>query len=107
MLINEAFHPERAKVLAVKEYLDKMFKRTSSFDIVDGYPKKIGSVALMGGSEALKIMDYEEALLMLDDHFHDMIKDDKDRRKFLGAVLKYWYTKDITPEGILPVNVIK
>lgn len=106
-IISESFHPEREKVLAVKEYLDSTFKRTASDDIVDGYPEKIPSVALMSvNGEPLKILTMRELLIMLDDKFHMMISDKHDRREFLKAVIKDWFNRDISREGLLTVNVL-
>lgn len=106
-ILDESFHPERGKVLIVKKYLDDTFRRTSSDDIVDGYPKKITSVALIGtNGEALKVLEMSELLSMLEDKFIEMILDKEDRRKFLKAVIKDWYNNAITPEGLLTVNVL-
>ena len=106
-MLNEQFHPERTKVLAVKEFLDSMFTRGVSDDIVDGYPAKIKSAQLMStNGDILKIMSMAELLLMLDDKFNHMISDKKDRREFLKAVIRDWYNDKISPEGVLTVNVI-
>lgn len=108
LIMGESFHPDRTKVLSVKDFLDKNFKRTSSDDIVDGYPSKVRSVALMGtGGEPLKIMSFGDLLLMLDDRFMSLIKDDADRRAFLKAVITDWYNRAITREGILTSNTIE
>ena len=108
-LLNESFHPVRAQVLKVKRYLDSMFVRDKQYDIdADGMPVKKATAVMMSDGQALKSMGVEngELLSLLDDRFRDMIKNDSDRRKFLNAVIKYWYTGDISKEGMLPVNTL-
>jgi len=106
-VLNESFHPLRAQVLKVKRYLDSMFVRDKQYDIdADGMPVKKATAVMMSDGQALKAMNGEELLSLLDDHFGDIIKNDSDRRKFLKAVINYWYTGDISKEGMLPVNTL-
>lgn len=109
-MMNEAFYPDRAKVLAVKDFLDRKFKRELDDDIVGGYPSKVHAFGLLsvdGNGEILKIMNKQEVLDMVDNEFNEMITDDSDRELFLKAVIKDWYNRKISPEGILSVNVLK
>lgn len=105
-LISEAFYPNADKVLFIKKYLDKNFKRQSLDDInSDGYPCTSPSVVMLSNSgQPLKTMQPSEFLLFLDDKFHSMISDESDRKKFLKQVIKDWYYNKISKNGLLSMN---
>lgn len=106
-ILTEAFYPEREKVLAVKEYLDKNFIKTESIDVdADGYPKMYNTVEMVIGNNPVKPMSMEELLRHLDDKFEFMIRDKGDRRKFLIQVIKDWYNGSIDRNGMLSVNSV-
>lgn len=108
-LLQEALSPDREKVLIVKKYLDDNFARVESDDIdANGYPTKVKSVTLVSrDKQPLKPMTIAELLLMLDDKFQDMIKDDNDRKLFLKQIITDWYYGNIDKNGILSVNFLK
>lgn len=105
-LISEAFYPNADKVLFIKKYLDKNFKRQNLDDINnDGYPCTSPSVVMLSSSgQSLKTMQPSEFLLFLDDKFHSMISDESDRKKFLKQVIKDWYYNKISKNGLLSMN---
>ena len=108
-LLQEALSPDREKVLIVKRFLDDNFARVETDDIdANGYPTKVKSVALVSkDKQPLKPMTIAELLLMLEDKFQDMIKDENDRKLFLKQVITDWYNGNIDKNGILSVNFLK
>ena len=108
-LLQEALSPDREKVLIVKKFLDDNFARIETDDIdANGYPTKVKSVTLVSkDKQPLKPMKIAELLLMLDDKFQDMIKDDGDRKLFLKQIITDWYNGNIDKNGILSVNFLK
>jgi len=107
-LLNESFHPKSSMVLRVKEYLDRNFKKASVNDIDNnGYPSKEKVVVWINSDgEAVKTINMSDLLDLLDDMFHDNIKDDRDRKNFLKSVIIDWYNGDITLDGLLSKNTI-
>lgn len=105
-LISEAFYPNVDKVLFIKDYIDKNFKKQSLDDIdTNGYPCSTPSVVMMSkNGQPIKTMEMKEFLLFLDDKFHNMISDESDRKKFLKQVITDWYNNKISKNGLLSVN---
>ena len=107
-LIQESFFPIADNVLVVKTFLDKNFLRQLQDDIDEnGYPKKKCVVVMLSvDKQPLKTMAMRELLLMLDDKFNSMVKDEKDRRKFLKQIIRDWFNNKISKQGLLSVNLI-
>lgn len=107
-ILREALAPKREQVLCVTEYLDGGFSRVSVDDIDDnGYPTKRKMVSMLSSDGmALKTLSLNELLMLLDDKFNTLIRDDNDRRKFLKRVIIDWYNNE-TDNGMLTVNYIK
>lgn len=107
-ILQESFYPISDMVLIVKKFLDKSFSRQLQDDIdSNGYPKKKCVVMMLStDGQPLKSMSMRELLLMLDDKFNGMIKDEKDRRNFLKQIIRDWFYNKISKQGILSVNLI-
>lgn len=107
-LIQESFFPIADKVLMVKKFLDNGFARQLQDDIDEnGYPKKKCVVVMLStDKQPLKTMAMRELLLMLDDKFNSMVKDEKDRRSFLKQIIRDWFDNKISKQGLLSVNLI-
>ena len=107
-ILQESFFPIADKVIMVKKFLDKGFMRQLQDDIDEnGYPKKKCVVILKStDNQPLKTMAMRELLLMLDDKFNSMVKDEKDRRKFLKQIIRDWFDNKISKQGLLSVNLI-
>lgn len=104
-IISESFIPKTELVLTVKEYIDKNFAQQMMDDIEDGYPKKVPTVVMLSADkQPLKTMSLSEFLMLLDDKFHGIIKNDNDRKKFLKQVIIDWFNKSISKDGILTKN---
>lgn len=104
-LISESFIPKPELVLRIKSYIDNAFKPQLLDDIDEnGYPKKVYTVMMMSGNQPVKTLSLSEFLLLLDDKFNNMIKNDDDRKKFLKQVIYDWLNKTISKEGLLSKN---
>lgn len=107
-ILQESFFPIADKVLMVKKFLDNGFARQLQDDIDEnGYPKKKCVVVMLStDKQPLKTMSMRELLLMLDDKFNSMVKDEKDRRNFLKQIIRDWFDNKISKQGLLSVNLI-
>lgn len=107
-ILQESFFPIADKVLMVKKFLDNGFARQLQDDIDEnGYPKKKCVVVMLStDKQPLKTMAMRELLLMLDDKFNSMVKDEKDRRNFLKQIIRDWFDNKISKQGLLSVNLI-
>lgn len=107
-ILQESFFPVADKVLMVKKFLDNGFARQLQDDIDEnGYPKKkCVAIMLSIDKQPLKTMAMRELLLMLDDKFNSMVKDEKDRRNFLKQIIRDWFDNKISKQGLLSVNLI-
>lgn len=107
-ILQESFCPLSDMVLMVKKFLDKGFTRQLQDDIdSNGYPKKKCVVMMLStDKQPLKTMSMRELLLMLDDKFNSMVKDEKDRRNFLKQIIRDWFDNKISKQGLLSVNII-
>ena len=105
-IFESVFYPSANNVIKVQNYLNKNFKKTQNITLdINGYPKFENTVVLSQKGIDLKTLDMKHLLRMLDDKFHEMIKDDNDRKKFLKQIIIDWYTNKIK-NGILTVNTI-
>jgi hypothetical protein len=107
-MLQESFYPMSNMVLAIKKFLDNGFERQLQDDIdINGYPKKKCVVTMLSTDrQPLKTMSMRELLLMLDDKFNGFIKDEKDRRSLLKQIIRDWFDKKISKQGLLSVNYI-
>lgn len=105
--LSEAFIPKTDLVLQIKKYIDDNFARQMLDDIENGYPKKVSTVVMLSSDkQPLKTLQMSEFLMLLDDKFHTIIKDDEDRKKFLKQIIKDWFNDTISKNGILTKNYI-
>lgn len=104
--IKENLSPvDTNKVLVVKKYLDDNFVR-GNIPTIDnsGYPKSLLIVGMKGtDGKVAKNMTAEQLLELLIDRFQKIYTDKDKRRRFLRQVMKDWYNKKITKEGLLSV----
>lgn len=107
-MLSESFHPKSSMVLMVKDYLDRNFKQSYIDDMdTNGYPQRIPVVVWINGNgDPLKTLSVDDMFSMLDDKFNNLIKDDDDRRRFLKQIIKDWFSKKITHDGLLSVNEV-
>ena len=98
---------EPAKVLIVKKFLDKTFKK--GVENIVGNDGRVGTIAVISmvypdGTIAQERMDHQTILDMLADEFPNMYDDEDRRNKFLGQVMQDWYNNKIGLYGSLSVN---
>lgn len=102
-------HPiDTDKVKAIVKYLDKSFKRGTMNGIgSDGFPMSLPIVAMLGaGGEVLKNMTDKQLFYLLQDRFSKLYSDTDIRDRLLKQIIKDWYPKKITKDGLLTVNMI-
>lgn len=105
---SEKFAADPRKVLLIKDYLDRGFKRGSVHTLgEDGFPAEINIVAMLGtDGSVLRNMTAEQMFYLLQDRFKNILSDGKKRDRFIKKVLVDWYNKDISKEGLLKSNLI-
>ena len=97
------YYIDTTKVKIVKKFLDAQFKR-GSMDTMgsDGYPKRINIFAMKGNNgDVVKNLSLEQMVDLLEDKFHHIFTEREKRNRFFKQILKDWYNKKITKEGLL------
>jgi hypothetical protein len=90
------------KVLQVKEYLDKKFKRGNLEEFVsNGLPSNTPVVGMLLNNKVVKNLTASQLLDILEDEFRGMFNDKVQTRHFLKQVMVDWYYKRISKEGLL------
>ena len=102
-LITERNYPiEPNKVLLVKKYLDKNFKRGNIAQFGDnGMPTNTPVVGILNQGKVVKNLTALQLFDLLEDEFRGMFSDKIQRSKFLAQVIKDWYAGKISKEGLL------
>lgn len=102
-LIMEKTYPiDPNKVLVIKGYLDKNFKKgeISQFGS-SGMPEGMSVVGIISGGNVVKNLTAKQLFDVLEDEFRGMFSDKVQRSKFLAQVIKDWYAGRISKEGLL------
>jgi hypothetical protein len=106
-LIMEKTYPiDPTKVLHVKKYLDNHFERLNLSQFGnDGMPTNtpvVGVAAIVNGErKTVKNFTARQLFDILEHEFRGMFSDKIERSKFLAQVIKDWYAKKITDDGLL------
>ena len=102
-LILEKNYPiEPSKVLLVKDYLDKNFKKGNLAEFgANGLPVNTPVVGLLNNGQVVKNLTAKQLFDVLEDEFRGMFSDKIQRSKFLVQVIKDWYANKISKEGLL------
>lgn len=97
---------EPQKVLAVKKFLDDNFVRAAVPTIGnDGYSKTLLIVGMKGtDGKVIRNMYAQQLFDLLQDKFQKIYIDKEKRDNFLKRVMKDWYDKKISKDGLLSVN---
>ena len=97
------------KVLIVKQFLDKNFKKGSAESLgANGMPCKVNIVGqLSSNGEVLRNIQFEELHDLLIDRFKNMFLDKDERFCFLKQVMNDWFNDKISVHGMLSVNSIR
>jgi UDP-3-O-acyl-N-acetylglucosamine deacetylase len=91
------------KILSVKKYLDKYFKKGNIDQIKDGKPAKL-EVALMmsDNGKILKTLTDKQLFDQVQTDFKNILPE-KDRDKFLKDVITKWFYNKINDSGTFAV----
>lgn len=105
--LDESNSVEPKKVLVVKKFLDDNFVRAAIPTIGDdGYPKTQLIVGMKGtDGKVIRNMYAQQLFDLLQDKFQKIFSDKEKRDKFLKLVMKEWYDKKITRDGLLSKNI--
>lgn len=108
---NIYFKPEMIK--NVVNFLNQNFKQSVAQDIdSNGYPIEIQTIDMIKNGQVLKTLSQKELLIFLDDKFNNIIKNKKDRLKFLKSIIIDWQKattlkqKKALNNGLLNINFI-
>ena len=106
---NTKFSVDPQKVLVVKNFLDKNFKRAVIARMDNnGYPKSTPIVGMIGTDGAVvKNMSDSQLYNLLVDKFKNIYSDKEKRNAFLKQVLIDWYGKRISNQGLLSKNLFE
>ena len=97
---------EPQKVLAVNKFLDENFFRASAPTIGEnGFSTTLLIVGMKGTDGQINKYMYARQLFdLLQSRFPKIYRDKDKRDRFLKQVMKDWYNKKITKDGLLSVN---
>lgn len=100
-ILEKRYPVEPSKVLIVKEYLDKNFKKGKLAEFKNGKPTNTPVVGRLHNGEVVKNLNSRQLLDELYDEFIGMFSDRIQCLKFLSKVIKDWYNNGISKEGLL------
>ena len=102
LIMEERFPIQPQKVLIVKAYLDKHFKKGTLNQFGDnGIPQNIPVVGMLSNGEVVKNLTAKQLFDVLEDEFRGMFSNKIQRSKFLAQVIKDWYANKISKDGLL------
>ena len=103
---NFPVDPQKVKYIA--KYLDSSFKRGHMHGIGDdGFPKSMPIVGMIGtDGNILRNMTDKQLFYLLQDRFKNLYDDKDIRDRLLIQILKDWFPRKITKDGLLTVNMI-
>jgi hypothetical protein len=105
LICEQTFTIDPKKVLLVKRFLDKNFKKgkLSKFND-DGFPSNEPVVGLLNNGEVVKNLNARQLFDLLEDEFKLLFDNKIQRSKFLSKVIQDWYKNKISKEGLLSVT---
>ena len=103
---NTSYPVEPDKVLLVSNFLDKHFKRANMSSMNDnGEPTNTPIVGMMDNNgNVIKNMTDKQLFDYMQEKFKNIYVNNIQRNKFLAQVIKDWYNKKISREGMLSTN---
>lgn len=105
LILEQRYPIDTNKVLLVKNYLDKNFKRGNISEFSDnGLPTNTPVVGLLNNGDVVKNLNAHQLFDILEDEFRGLFSDKIQRSKFLVQVIKDWFAKKISKEGLLSTN---
>ena len=105
LIMEQTFPVNPNKVLLVKKFLDKNFKRGKINEFGNnGLPVNVPVVGMLNnpeGTEVVKNLTAKQLFDILEDEFRGMFSNKIERSKFLAKVIQDWYYNKISKEGLL------
>ena len=102
LILENTYPIDPNKVLLVKRYLDKNFKKGNLAEFgANGLPVNTPVVGLLNNGQVVKNLTAKQLFDVLEDEFRGMFSDKIQRSKFLAQVIKDWYGNKISKEGLL------
>lgn len=102
LILEKTYPIDTNKVLLMKNYLDKHFKRGSLAEFgANGLPVNTPVVGLLNNGQVVKNLNAKQLFDILEDEFRGMFSDKIQRSKFIVQVIKDWYNNKISKEGLL------
>ena len=107
LILENTYPIDPNKVLLVKRYLDKNFKKGNLAEFgANGLPVNTPVVGLLNNGQVVKNLTAKQLFDILEDEFRGMFSDKIQRSKFLAQVIKDWYANRISKEGLLSTTHI-
>lgn len=107
LILENTYPIDPNKVLLVKKYLDKNFKKGNLAEFgANGLPVNTPVVGLLNNGQVVKNLTAKQLFDVLEDEFRGMFSDKIQRSKFLAQVIKDWYANRISKEGLLSTTHI-
>ena len=107
LILENTYPIDPNKVLLVKRYLDKNFKKGNLAEFgANGLPVNTPVVGLLNNGQVVKNLTAKQLFDVLEDEFRGMFSDKIQRSKFLAQVIKDWYANRISKEGLLSTTHI-
>lgn len=105
LLENRTYSVKPEIVLMIKNFLDKRFKRGTMDKIDDNGKLIVVPIVAMIDSQGNPINQWSDRDLYfyLEDEFKDTFMDEIERQNMLTQIIKDWYYKKITDNGLLSV----
>jgi hypothetical protein len=105
LITEQEFPIDTNKVLIIKNFLDKNFKRGNLSKFGDnGLPVDIPVVGLLNNNEVVKNLTAKQLFDVLENEFRSMYSNKIQRSKFIAKVIQDWYSNKISKEGLLSVT---
>ena len=102
LILEKTYPINPNKVLIVKKFLDKNFKKGTLSEFgSNGLPTNTPVVGVLSNSKVVKNLTAGQLFDILEDEFRGMFSDKIERSKFLTQVIKDWYYNKITKDGLL------
>ena len=102
LICEQTFPIDTNKVLLVKNYLDKHFKKGTLAEFGEnGLPVNTPVVGLLNNGEVVKNLTARQLYDILEDEFKGMYSNKIQLSKFIARVIKDWYANKISKDGLL------
>ena len=102
LITEQTFPVEPNKVLLVKNFLDKNFKKGTLNQFDDnGMIKNIPVAGMILNGEVVKNLTKKQLFNMIEHEFRGMFSNKIQRSKFLAQVIEDWFSNKISKEGLL------